>query len=114
MEEQCPVCKIIPKVLGKNFFFHVFGREYPKLLYKDAQKHFEGLDLKLVGGLTTRGWTVHDIDVTGDKKDAPELERRLRDNNIPHPIHLCRGKPNHSHFLCALNGVKLVLTGKGY
>ncbi|MBI2108687.1 MAG: hypothetical protein HYT93_00700 [Parcubacteria group bacterium] len=114
MEEQCSVCKIIPKVLGKKFFFHLFGHEYPKLFSKDVAKHLIGLNLKLVGGLSTRGWTVHDVDVTGEKKDAAVLEERLRKDNIPHPIHLCRQKPNHSHFLCALNGIKLVLTGRGY
>ena len=114
MDEQCSTCRILPRLLGKNFFLPLFGREYPKLFYTDIKECFEGLDVSVIGGLKTRGWTSHDIDITGDRESIPVLVERLRHRHIPNPIHFCERKPNHSHLRCAWNGIKLTLTGKGY
>ena len=68
------------------------------------------LNLEIVGGLNYRGWTVHDIDVIGDKKDIPALVERLEKARIKNPVHLCDSKfHKHSHFLCLIDGLKVIL-----
>ena len=101
-------------MLGKDIFVPLFGREYSKLNLADAQEHMDGLDIEIVGGLARRGWTTHDIDVVGSRRDVQLLAERLRKHNIPNPVHYFGNRIKHSHLLGIWNGIKLVLTGKGY
>lgn len=110
----CKVCGAIPKYLGKRFFEPLFGREYDRLQADTVSPLLDGLDLVLVGGLVTRGYTYHDIDVLGAHGDCACLHERLRTNGVRNPVHYCGSYTKHSHIQCAWNGVKLVLTGKGY
>ena len=111
---DCNICKKISILCGKRLFMPLLGHRYPLLALATVEPHTEGLDLSIGGGLRTRGWTYNDVDVNGSRTDAAQLDKRLKKNGIPHPIHYCGPRIGHSHLRCALYGIKLALTGKGY
>ena len=112
--KECRTCKTISKFFGKKYMMPLLGHHYPLCRLADVQKDMKGLDLELVGGLPKRGWTTNDVDVVGNRSDAPELEQRLRADNIQEPLHWCGDGIHHSHVRCAYFGIKMALTGKGY
>lgn len=72
----------------------------------------KGLDLELVGGLKTRGWTIHDIDVAGDIMDVPKFIERVEKEGIQNPVHFCDyGFKKHSHLLCIKDGLGVIFYG---
>ena len=80
-----------------------------------SKKDVEGLRLRVVGGLVSRGYTTNDIDVVGEREDIPALVSRLHADGIQEPIHYCGSEhEKHSHLRCAFYGIKMALTGKGY
>ena len=89
-------------------------RKSKEIFFDDINKYAEGLDIKIVGGLSDRGHTRHDIDIIGNKKHIPVFVKRLRTNLIFNPVHYCGGFKTHSHLKCIFYGLKLVFTGKGY
>src|SRR4051812_47825341 len=111
---DCRVCKAISMMLGKKFMMPLLGHHYALCRIADVRKDMRGLDLQLVGGLPRRGWTTNDVDVVGNRADAPTLEARLRHDHIAEPVHYCGDGVRHSHLKCAYFGVKMALTGKGY
>lgn len=90
----------------------VYGRS--RITLKQIEPHLAGLELRIVGGLSERGWTENDIDVLGERTHAATLSARLRLCGILNPVHWCGTYEAHSCVSCAYFGVKLVLTGKGY
>lgn len=109
---RCATCEIISEILGKRFFERYFF-ENNTLKADDIYPLLDGLDLQLVG-LKDRGWTVHDIDVTGSTKDVLVFVKRLKKHHITNPVHFCGERGHHSHIKCLWNGVKLLLGGEGY
>lgn len=113
--KPCKVCKLIGLLLGKKFIMPLLGHHYPLCYYAQVKRDLKGLNLQVVGGLVTRGWTTNDVDVIGDRADAPTLNSRLHQDGIPEPVHYCgRIGEKHSHLKCAYFGIKMALTGKGY
>ncbi len=112
---DCKTCRFISHALGKKFMMPLLAHHYPLCRFGDVKKELRGLDLRIVGGLATRGWTKNDVDVVGERADIPTFESRLRKDGIPEPIHFCGSDDEpHSHLRCALYGIKMALTGKGY
>jgi len=111
---QCKTCKVIPDLLGKKFLMPLLGHRYPIITLEAVRAHVNGLDLEIGGGLESRGWTSNDVDVNGSKADIEIFDGRLKEAGIVNPIHYCGPLAGHSHALCAFNGIKLALTGKGY
>jgi len=91
--------------------------KWRKLKEEDIDEYLKGLDLELVGGLYNRGYTVHDVDICGTRRDVPTFAHRLSEAGIKNPVHYC-GHLSHPHFLnhfvCLKNGAKLILFHKGY
>ena len=114
MNLDCRVCEIIPKLFGKKILMPLLGHRYKILLLNEVKKYVKNLDVKIVGGLIKRGWTMHDIDIRGNKKDIAVLAHRLKENNIPNPVHYCGEIDSHSHIECVYYGIKMALTGRGY
>ena len=110
----CKVCKIVPVLLGKAIFLPLLKRTGGYIQCVDIEPLLQDLSLELVGGLVTRGYTTHDIDIIGDKRDIPVFVDRLRQASIPNPIHYCGKKERHSHWQCVYYGLKLAVTGRGY
>ena len=105
---------MISILCGKKIFMPLLGHRYPRITLPGIQQYTEGLDVVIVGGLQNRGWTCNDIDVLGSKQDAKIFDERLKKNGVMHPVHYCGPLTNHSHVVCAFNGIKLALTGRGY
>lgn len=85
-------------------------KKWKKITIGEVITHMRGLNLEIVGGLVNRGWTIHDIDVIGDPRDIPVFIERLEKARIKNPVHLCdKGIRKHSHFLCLMDGLKLIL-----
>lgn len=100
--------------MGSKLVMPLVCRNSNKIFFKDINKYAKGLNIKIVGGLSDRGYTYHDIDVVGDKKDVLIFVRRLNRDAISNPVHYCGGFDDHSHLKCTFYGLKLVFTGKGY
>ncbi|MDO8514837.1 MAG: hypothetical protein Q7S50_04830 [bacterium] len=111
---QCKTCKVISRFSGKKFLMPLLGHRYSIITLEAVRVHVSDLDLEIGGGLETRGWTSNDIDVNGTRADVSVFAKRLKQNGIEHPVHYCGPHTGHSHVLCALNGIKLALTGRGY
>ena len=92
----------------------LLGHNYPKVSFEEVSAHVGDLHLEIVGGLAQRGWSVHDVDVIGQKADVPEFVSQLRARGVVHPVHYCGDGVHHSHLRCALYGIKLAFTGRGY
>lgn len=70
-----------------------------------------GLNLQIIGGLVRRGWTIHDIDVVGEPDDVRIFSERLRRAGINNPVHYGSKLRKHSHLVCLLDGLKVILQG---
>lgn len=112
--DTCKVCAVLPHLLGKKLFLPLLGHNYKKITREEVTPFLDGLDLKIVGGLEKRGYTKNDIDLIGEKKDVQILAERLLKVGVVNPLHYCGGEGRHSHLECALNGIKLAFSGKGY
>lgn len=110
----CRTCKIISALLGKNLFMGLFVHGRSRITFRQVEPCLSGLKLRIVGGLSERGWTDNDIDVIGDRTHVSTFSARLRAVGILNPIHWCGTYEVHSCVSCAYFGIKLVLTGKGY
>ena len=102
------------RAMGGRIVMPFVCRKSKKIFLKDIKKYTKGINIKIIGGLSDRGYTPHDIDVVGDKKDLLIFIKRLKKNSISNPIHYSGGFKNHSHLKCIYYGLKLVFTGKGY
>ena len=100
----CRLCKLLSRTVGRTLFW-ILGVQWPKLEATQVYPHLEGLELDLVGGLKTRGWTTHDVDVVGSAAAAVELTERLRKAGIRNPVHHCSNAGGHSHFACIRGGL---------
>lgn len=100
----CRLCKLLSRTVGRILFW-VLGVKWARLEADQVRPHFEGLDLDLVGGLKTRGWTTHDVDVVGSAEHAAVLAERLRKAGIRNPVHHCSNAGGHSHFACIRGGL---------
>ncbi len=108
--QECKTCEIISEVLGKRLLERFFLKN--RKLEKEAIiALIKDLDIQLVGGLSDRGWTEHDIDVIGDARSISILAKRLHDHKVYNPIHVVGSPGKHSHFLCLWNGLKLIFNG---
>jgi hypothetical protein len=108
-QKGCLVCKFLSRTVGR--LLYAFTRQrWDRLEASRVEPHLQKLSLHLVGGLATRGWTVHDIDVIGAKADVPRLVGRLRAAGIMHPVHYCGGA-SHSHVQCIREGLRVLLQG---
>lgn len=112
--KECKTCRFMSRAMGGRIVMPIVCRKSNKIFLEDVKKHTGGIRIRIVGGLSDRGYTHHDIDVVGDKKDVPRFVERLRSDSISNPVHYCGGFKTHSHLECILNGLKLVFTGKGY
>ncbi|HAJ44404.1 TPA: hypothetical protein DCX62_02070 [Candidatus Azambacteria bacterium] len=105
---------MISHLLGKRIFMFLLNRKWEKLYKKDLGWHIKDLNIEIVGGLNKRGWTVHDIDVVGNRNDVVIFNDRIRGALIKNPIHYCGSSINHSHLMCLFNGVKLIFGRNGF
>ncbi len=112
--KECRVCRFMSRAMGGRIVMPIVCRKSDKIFLEDIKKHVRGIDIRIVGGLSDRGYTHHDIDVVGNKEHLPLFAERLRTNSVRNPIHYCGGFNTHSHLECAFYGLKLVFTGKGY
>lgn len=112
--KDCRICKFFSRTLGR-FLMRVLNRKWERITIGQVSGKKKNLDLEIVGGLRSRGWTVHDIDVVGDKEDAKVFAKRLRKARVDNPVHFCSiSEENHSHALCLWNGLMLIVRGIGY
>lgn len=111
---ECKLCRFASRAMGGRIVMPIVCRKSKKIFLEDIQEYTRGLELKIVGGLSDKGYTRHDIDVVGNKKHLPLFIKRLKENSINNPIHYCGGFDTHSHLECIFYGLKLVFTGKGY
>jgi len=93
----------------------ILNKKWGRITEKEVILQKEDLNLEIIGGLKNRGWTVHDIDVIGDKRDVNTFAQRLKKAKINNPVHFCGGmNGKHSHISCLWNGFMLIIEGKGY
>lgn len=111
--KRCYTCEIISEALGKRLFERYFFK-YNKIEKKEIDALLYDLNLRVVGGLLKKGWTVHDIDIVGSSEDVLKFVERLKKHQITNPVHFCGSDKNHSHFKCLWNGLKILLGGKNY
>lgn len=102
------------RAMGGRIVMPIVCIKSNKIFIKDIEKYTKGLEIRIVGGLSDRGYTNHDIDVVGNKEHISLFVKRLRVNSVHNPVHYCGGFENHSHLKCTYYGLKLVFTGKGY
>ena len=100
--------------MGKKMFMSLFGRIYRRITLKEVESLLDGLDLAIVGGLKSRGYTNNDIDIVGAKGDVSILAGRLAKKNIDNPLHYCGNRSRHFHSTTIYYGIKMAITGKGY
>ncbi len=110
----CRFCEVISSLLGKRLFMFLFKEKWKSVHKKRLEKYLHNLNLEIVGGLTKRGWTVHDIDVMGNHSKVVIFHQRLKKAGIQNPIHYCGTNKNHSHILCLWNGIRLIFGKNGY
>ena len=91
---------------------HLLGKRWDKITIEQVYPFFEGLDLKIIGGLSNRGYTNHDIDVVGIKRDVPILVERLAAKSIDNLVHYCGPVSEaHSHLEALINGFLVTFLG---
>lgn len=109
--QGCLFCKSLSRIFGHPLMFLV-GKRWERVERKDVVHHMNSLQLQLVGGLVTRGWTVHDIDVIGSEADVPLFVQRLERSGIHNPVHFCDdGFVKHSHLRCIREGLEVLFLG---
>lgn len=117
LPQRCLICEISSSILGKKAEMFLLHEKWKKIYLNQVDSYLKGLDLKIVGGLHNRGWTIHDVDIVGTNRDVPIFARRLTEAGIENPVHYC-GRQSHrhilNHLLCLKNGAKLILFHKGY
>jgi len=111
--KDCKICKFFSRAFGRPLMF-LLGRNWKKISREEILAQRGILNLEIVGGLKKRGWTSHDIDVIGNKKDVSAFAKRLRKAKINNPVHYCGNAEDHSHILCLWNGLILIVKGIGY
>lgn len=112
--KRCKTCEIISEICGKRLLYRIFYKN-KRVTKEQILPLAKDLKIKVVGGLVRRGWTLHDIDVVGNRQDVAIFSRRLRKNQISNPIHFCgRTSEKHSHLRCLWNGLMLILRGNKY
>jgi hypothetical protein len=99
----------LSRTVGRLLYFFL-GKKWGRLEAAQVHPHLRGLGLELVGGLATRGWTLHDVDVVGARADVPRLVARLRAAGVRHPVHYCGGS-KHSHLDCIRGGLAVLVRG---
>jgi len=99
--QDCKLCFFGSRLFGHGLT-HLLGKRWNKITIGQVRASFDGLDLKIVGGLINRGYTNHDIDVVGYKKDVSILVQRLTSKNINNPVHYCGIASGEHHHLQAL------------
>jgi hypothetical protein len=109
-ETGCRFCKALSRTVGRLLYF-VLRKKWEHLDAGQVRPHLRGLDLELVGGLKTRGWTVHDVDVIGSRSDVLQLVKRLRKAGVRNPVHFCNGYGKHSHVQCIAGGLAALFLG---
>lgn len=107
--KRCRACEITSELLGKRLLERIFLKNH-RLTAEKVSELAKGLSIEIVGGLKSRGWTEHDIDLVGSARDIAIFSKRLKAHRIYNPIHIV-GLPHHkhSHFLCLRNGLKLIV-----
>ena len=105
LEGGCRLCKALSRSIGRLLFW-VLDAHWDRLEASQVRPHLAGLDLVLVGGLHSRGWTTHDVDVVGTPVAAAALAERLRAAGIHNPVHHCNTATGHSHFACIRGGLQ--------
>lgn len=113
-EQSCKICSAIPKILGKKYLMPLLGHSYPRIERESLLPLLTTHNLVLVGGLATRGFTQNDIDVLGEHDDVVAFAEKIRELGIKNPVHHCGTHTHHSHLSCAINGIKLAFTGRGF
>ena len=109
--KTCKLCLFGSKVFGHGLTY-LLGKKYDKVLIGQVDPCLVNLNLVVVGGLKNWGYTEHDIDVVGNKKDIPLLIQRLTKNKIDNLVHY-RGLlgDKHSHLTALVNGFLVTFFG---
>ncbi len=108
---SCKLCYFGSRVFGHGLT-NLLGKKYKKITLDQIEPHLSGLNLFIVGGLKNRGYTEHDIDVVGDKKDIKEFIKRLAEINIDSLVHYCGpSQSKHSHMVALVNGFQVTFLG---
>lgn len=111
MTQDCKLCIFGSRLLGHGLT-HLLGKRWSKITIEQVQPHLEGLDLRVVGGLIKRGYTDHDIDVVGYKKDVSKLVMRLTSQKINNLVHYCGPvSGTHSYLPALLYGLLVTFLG---
>lgn len=108
---SCKLCYFGSRVFGHGLT-NLIGKKYNKITLEQVGPCLAGLNLTIVGGLNNRGYTEHDIDVVGDKKDIKEFIKRLSEINIDSLVHYCGPSGlKHSHIVALVNGFQVTFLG---